>query len=447
MRRRRLLTILVVAALLLPGTAIVVRPRAQAASQPPVAEVVSVTAEGQPANADALAPSVSGDGGQVAFVTSATNLVDVPGQGAGVPQVIVHEPATGRNRLASVAADGRAGDAGGTYRPGSGNPYLSADGRYVAFDSKSANLAAGDTNRGIDVFVKDMQSDGGAVRVSVTSAGTQTERLTDSEATGISADGRQVAFTSDSRNLDGAQQRYRKLFVHDRQTGTTARASFPGMAVSPWPTISADGRFAVWGNRGRPGGFGRPCPGGTWYDHGLFMRDLGTGEVTTIASQPTTCTTSYALYAYPSVSADGRLVAYVYNDGAAPPDQASQIHLYDRERGTSSLVSADASGAPSNQGSTFPRLSGDGRSMAFLSASTNLLSDQVTSTSVLRREVATGELSAVRLNLAATPGWSWLSNYSTEGRRIAYVDLDQATSSLQVHLADHGPEGAVTPLR
>jgi Tol biopolymer transport system component len=432
--RRPLLTVLAVMALVVPGVVVAASPWAGAAPEPPAATVVSVTADGQPANANATAPRLSGDGRQVAFVTTATNLVDTPGQTSSAHQVVVHEPATRRNRLASVNADGRAGNAGAGTPAGSSNPFLSADGRQVACNSNSTDLVAGDTNRATDVFVTDLNLGGGAVRVSVTSTGEQTDRLYGSVATGISADGRHVSFTSAARNLDGSTQANNKLYVRDREAGTTTLASFAGMAVSSWPTISADGRFAVWGNWGRPGGPDRPCPAGTWYDHGMFLRDLATGEVTTVASQPTRCA-GHELYTYPSISADGRLVAYVYRDPDAPTGQRSQIYLYDRLDGTSTLVSADASGGASDQGSTFPRLAGDGRSMAFVSASTNLVDAPVTSASFLRRDLATGECSVIRLNPTGGAGWSSLSNYADDGRRIAYVD--GTPWALRVYLAEH----------
>src|SRR5437016_61982 len=100
---------------------------------------------------------------------------------------------------------------------------LSADGRFVAFDSAATNLVAGDTNGTTDVFVHDRQT-GMTERVSVASDGTQGNNASSYPA--LSADGRFVAFDSDATNLvAGDTNGATDVFVHDRQTGATERVS------------------------------------------------------------------------------------------------------------------------------------------------------------------------------------------------------------------------------
>src|SRR5438067_11090755 len=77
-------------------------------------------------------------------------------------------------------------------------PSISADGRFVAFDSRATNLVPGDTNGRSDVFVHDRQTRR-TERVSVDSAGTQADAESASPA--LSADGRFVAFSSSATNL------------------------------------------------------------------------------------------------------------------------------------------------------------------------------------------------------------------------------------------------------
>src|SRR5207237_167695 len=147
---------------------------------------------------------------------------------------------TGVLALLAVPASAAAGttervsvDSAGNQENGYPRPWtthldlaLSADGRFVAFTSRSTNLVPGDTNGSPDVFVHDRQT-GITERVSVASDGMQGNR----EAgflgpPALSADGRFVAFISEASNLvPGDTNGTPDVFVHDRQTGATQRVS------------------------------------------------------------------------------------------------------------------------------------------------------------------------------------------------------------------------------
>jgi Tol biopolymer transport system component len=103
------------------------------------------------------------------------------------------------------------------------SPAISADGRYVAFESQASNLVPTDTNRTSDIFVHDRRL-GGTSRVSVSSGMNQGYRS--SEAAAISADGRYVAFVSQASNLvaDDTNRNW-DIFVRDRLTHRTRRVS------------------------------------------------------------------------------------------------------------------------------------------------------------------------------------------------------------------------------
>ncbi len=122
---------------------------------------------------------------------------------------------------ASVDSKGTQGNAGST------EPVLSGDGRFVAFSSDASNLVAGDTNGASDVFVRD-NTTGAVERVSVDS--TATEGDDDPSSPSTSEDGRYVAFNSLASNLvAGDTAGTADVFVHDRSTGTTERATYaPG---------------------------------------------------------------------------------------------------------------------------------------------------------------------------------------------------------------------------
>src|SRR5690349_979425 len=144
---------------------------------------------------------------------------------------------------ASVDSAGLQGDDSSVY------PAISADGRFVAFESAATNLVGGDTNTDLDIFVHDFQT-GVTERVSVTSVGGQANAH--SFMPSISADGRYVAFESMASNLVGGDTNGREdVFVHDRQTGTTERVSVDssmaqGNNDSTAPSISADGRYVAF---------------------------------------------------------------------------------------------------------------------------------------------------------------------------------------------------------
>jgi len=204
-------------------------------------ERVSVASDGGQAAGYSWQPSVSADGRYVAFYSTAANLV--PDDRGGMADVFVRDRRTRQTRRASEAADGA---------PANGysvQPVLSANGRYVTFVSDARNLVPGDTNRRIDVFVKDLET-GAVERVSVASGGAQANGASFEPA--ITADGRYVAFESFATNLVAGDTNGRTdVFVHDRVTRTTRRVSLAanGTAANDdsWtPSLSADGRFVAF---------------------------------------------------------------------------------------------------------------------------------------------------------------------------------------------------------
>jgi Tol biopolymer transport system component len=106
-------------------------------------------------------------------------------------------------------------------------PDASTDGRYVVFTSFASNLVAGDINRCSDIFLADRQSGAPTLElVSVNSAGTPGDGC--STRPTISADGRFVAFQSASSNLDAGAPGGAGIYLRDRQAGTTRRIDLDG---------------------------------------------------------------------------------------------------------------------------------------------------------------------------------------------------------------------------
>ena len=139
---------------------------------------------------DSTKASISQDGQWIAFESSATNLVQ--GDTNHWPDVFVVERASGAIERISVSSSGAQAVLGGN------SPSISGDGRYVVFSSISDDLVSGDTNGVRDLFVRD-RSAGTTVRISLSPLGYETDFGSDLPV--ISADGRYVAFESYASNL------------------------------------------------------------------------------------------------------------------------------------------------------------------------------------------------------------------------------------------------------
>jgi Tol biopolymer transport system component len=102
-------------------------------------------------------------------------------------------------------------------------PDISNSGRFVTFQSSASNLVPGDTNGAIDIFVRDRKK-GKTTRVSTQSDGDQANGS--SLYSKISADGRFVVFESSASNLvPGDGNGTTDIFVKDRKTGKTRRVT------------------------------------------------------------------------------------------------------------------------------------------------------------------------------------------------------------------------------
>jgi Tol biopolymer transport system component len=314
-------------------------------------------------------PSVSSDGRYVAFSSAATNLV--AGDTNGKWDVFVRDRQTGTTWLVSKSS---AGVEGNEY---SQNPFISADGRYVTFESAATNLVAGDTNGKTDIFVRDRQT-GTTTLVSRDSAGVEGDGV--SEYPVISPDGRYVAFSSAATNLVAGDTNGKyDIFVRDRQTGTTTRVSRDSAGVegndgSYESCISDDGRYVAFNS-----GATNLVAGDTNAVSDIFVRDRQTGTTTRVSKSSSGVETDQ--YSYnPSISADGRYVAfesYATSLVAGDTNGNYDIFVRDRQAGTTSLVSKSSAGVQGNDMSQSPSISGDGRYVTFDSAADNLVAGDI----------------------------------------------------------------------
>lgn len=339
-----------------------------------ITELISIGSDGSGASAGSLAPSVSGNGGLVAFQSAASNLVADDTNGDW--DVFVRDRSTGTMELMSMATDGSQGN------DGSFAPSFSADGRFVAFYSDASNLVPDDTNNAPDVFVHDRET-GTTERVSVGPDGSQgTARPAPplgfpsnggSYFPSISGEGRYVSFWSSASDFvpDDTNERS-DVFVHDRDTGTTERVSLgpeEGDGHSYTSSISADGRYVAfesWASNLVPGDTNRAPD--------VYLHDRLTGETQRISvgwggSQGDDYSFS------PSISGDGRFVAFhSLASNLVPGDTGnSDVFVHDRITGTTELVSIGLGEEPAEGNSSTPSITADAGHVAFDSEATNLV--------------------------------------------------------------------------
>jgi Tol biopolymer transport system component len=188
----------------------------------------SVASDGSQGDGDSIfefypAQSMSPEGRYVVFSSLATNLV--ANDTNGVQDVYLHDRILGRTERISVASDGTEANAA------SSHAAVSADGRFVAFESLASNLVPGDTNLDGDVFLRDRLL-GTTVRVSVSTSGRQAYGISHSPS--ISDDGRRIAFVSDASDLvPGDTNGFEDVFVREMPTEPVAASFCPGDGSNP----------------------------------------------------------------------------------------------------------------------------------------------------------------------------------------------------------------------
>jgi len=406
---------------------------------------VSVDSSGNEANGHSCWPAIGADGRYVAFQSYASNLV--PGDTNDASDVFVHDRLTGVTERVSVDSAGNQGSGWSEF------PAISADGRYVAFESEASNLVSGDTNWVPDVFVHDRLT-GATERVSVDSAGNQGNSW--SELPAISADGRYVAFQSYAFNLVPGDTNGADVFVHDRQTGVTERVSVNSAGnqanSDSWsPAISADGRYVAFDS-----GASNLVAGDTNYALDVFVHDRQTGVTQRVSVDSAgNQGNDYSWSEFPTISADGRYVAFqshAFNLVPGDTNDASDVFVHDRLTGVTERVSVDSAGNQGNTWSDLSAISADGRYVVFDSDASNLVSGDTNSTwDVFVHDRLTGATERVSVHSAGNEGngSSWdrinfspyrsvVSAISADGRYVAF----QSYASNLVEGDTNGANGA-----
>jgi Tol biopolymer transport system component len=298
--------------------------------------------------------ALSGDGRYVVYSSFATNLV--PDDTNGQEDIFLFDRRRVTTTRIVVTSTG-----GQPIRSASCNPAISADGTSIAFYSDEADVEH------VYARVYDTATATSSV-VSVNSLGQPSNAIA-ADRTSISGDGRRVAFASQAKLVPGDGNGDRDIYVYDRQAGATELSSanpmgIAGNSISYQSTLSADGRFVAFTSAAT-----NLVPGDSNGRIDVFVHDLMSGS-TLRASTDYVGREPEGGSFDPSISRDGRYVAFVSETILTPRTSSAcpgGVHIRDLLAQSTEFVAVDSAGGTLDGCSSSPSISGDGRFIAFLS--------------------------------------------------------------------------------
>jgi hypothetical protein len=404
----------------------------------PTTILVSSASDGTPGNARTISQESNALGSLVVMATQSSNLA-LGASATGPPQIAIKDPATGSITTLSLSPTGVAGDGISL------DPSISADGRWVAFDSTATNLVAGDTNGQRDVFLRD-RTTGTTERINLRPNGVQTNAP--SENAFVSDDGRYVSFVSrDSRLAPGDLTTTDDLFVRDRQTGITSQVDVSSAGVSADGVtgagrLSGDGRYVLFGSDAD-----NLTPGDTNGVGDVFRHDNLTGQTVLVST---------AINGLPgdgvsgagsvSISPDGRFIAFTSEaDNMVSGDSNAQDDVFVRDMtlGLTTRVSVTTGGAQGSAESSNPSISADGRFVAFSSFAALVAGlPPADEPRILVRDL--GRSTTTLISGAGSPAYTDAEEptITADGRYVSFLGISNGGLHYQAYRYDGGP---VTP--
>jgi hypothetical protein len=341
------------------------------------------------ANNNSTNPVISGDGRFVAFQSAATDLISGAAitSGPNATNIYLFDRLTGTTTLVSHAN----GTALATGDATSFDPFISSNGNFITFVSNADNLATGgqtDTNGGSDVFLYDVNA-GSIALVSHSTAGAGTAGNDVSGNPSISSDGAFIAYESNATNLASGltiTTGVTQIFEYSRASNAnklvshnSLNASKGGNAVSLNSSISGDGGRVVYQSNATDLVAGQSNAGSIT---DVFEYNLSTGANIMLSHSTTgAAAAGNAASDQAVISANGKVVVFrsLATDlviGQLQSNSVSNVFLYSNITGATTLVShaAGSSTITGDGASSNPAVSADGNSVVFLSAATNLIS-------------------------------------------------------------------------
>ena len=356
--------------------------------------------------------------------------------------------AIGQTTRVSVGLGGANPNGGSVLGIPHSNKAISANGRFVAFQSSADNLVVGDTNHDVDMFVYDRLTKK-TTRVNVASNGEQASCPSCPSlivSPSISSDGRYAVFVSKANNLvAGDTNSAADIFVHDLRTKQTTRVSInskgeQAAVYSTDPSISADGRYVVFGSAA-----GNLVARDTNSMPDIFVHDRLTKQTTRVSVSSTGLQADLDSY-LGSISADGRYVVFVSqarNLVANDTNVGFDVFVHDRQTKQTSRVNVNSKGEEVYSDSSAPnaKISADGRYVAFVSGAANLVLDDTNHTAdVFVRDLQTKQTTRVSVNSNNGQGQkqkpSSNPDISADGRFIVFT----SHSSLSTNDKNNGSD-------
>jgi streptogramin lyase/Tol biopolymer transport system component len=394
---------------------------------------------GAPPDGAALNPSMSADGRFVVFQSTSSNLV-ASGCITGESHVYLRDRVSGTVVCLSIAPNGAPGNGPST------RPAISADGRFVVFESAARNLTPGACGTlVIHVFVRDLAANTTSC-VSVATGGSPADGPSSTPA--VSGDGRLVVFASLAANL-GCPGGIAQIYLHDRTAGTTVcltvgLGAAPGNGPSGRPAISTDGRFVAFESAAR----NLVAAGCVTINVQIFVHDrlAGTRVCASLASDGVT--PGNADSATPVLSANGSILAFasLAINLAGPCTTAGFLQIFVRNLtlGSTQCITVGPDGTPGNGSSSDPAISADGLTVVFNTQATNLTAPGVVAAarSGAPPQGQPGSMGTVRWQDSAAlldPMTALLSGSGTSGDRATAMSGDGSVVVTEVLGGSGGP--------